>query len=319
MSFPDHYGVNFTKTTHEKAEGPTLPENNKPPAGQHFNVVVTGAGKGLGYAISIAYAKAGATGICISSRTQSDLDALSTDLKRINPNLTILSQRCDTSDPKSVAALATATTETFGTHLDVVVANAGIISKYIENEVNPKTGKVQARRLPEGVIEDEDYLRVTSVNYLGVYYTAKYFVPGLVGRQNQSSIRAFIAITSLAGHFPVSTFTPIAYNVSKIAVNRLIECMANDHAADSLLAFSVHPGEVITPQTEGHSNESGDDWEKLLQTDVGLVGGFCTWLTHTRKEWLSGRYLSVHWDVNELEAKKEEIVEKDALKFRMVV
>lgn len=197
--------------------GPTLPENNKPPAGQHFNVVVTGAGKGLGYAISIAYAKAGATGklssnippiccyqqsilfsppittnthsptlnsgICISSRTQSDLDALSADLKRINPNLTILSQRCDTSDPKSVAALATATTETFGTHLDVVVANAGIISKYIENEVNPKTGKVQARRLPEGVIEDEDYLRVTSVNYLGVYYTAKYFVPGLVGRQ----------------------------------------------------------------------------------------------------------------------------------------
>lgn len=80
-------------------------------------------------------------------------------------------------------ALADATTESFGTHLDAVVANAGIISKYIENEVNPRTGKVQSRRLPVGVIEDDDYLRVTNVNYLGVYYTAKYFSPLLISKQ----------------------------------------------------------------------------------------------------------------------------------------
>lgn len=95
--------------------------------------------------------------------------------------------------------------------------------------------------------------------------------------------------------------------------------MANDHKNDQLLAYAVHPGEVVTPQTEGHSTEQGDAWESLLQTDIGLVGGFCTWLTRTARPWASGRYLSVHWDVEELEAKKDEIVEKDSLKFRMVV
>jgi len=57
----------------------------------------------------------------------------------------------------------------------------------------------------------------------------------------------------------------------------------------------------------------------VLQTDIGLAGGFCTWLTKERREYLSGRFLSVHWDVDELESKKDEILEGDKLKFRMVV
>lgn len=57
----------------------------------------------------------------------------------------------------------------------------------------------------------------------------------------------------------------------------------------------------------------------MLQTDIGLAGGFCTWLTNGPKPYLSGRYLSVHWDVDELEAKKDEIVNDDKLKFRLAV
>jgi len=106
--FPDHWGITFTDKTNEHAEGPTLPENNKQPAGQPFNVVVTGAGKGLGYAISVAYAKAGVTGLSISSRTQSDLDKLSAELKSINPAISILSQTCDTSKSEDVKRLSEA-------------------------------------------------------------------------------------------------------------------------------------------------------------------------------------------------------------------
>lgn len=200
-----------------------------------------------------------------------------------------------------------------------MVANAGIISKYIEDQINPKTGQVQSRRLPAGIIEDDDFARVTNVNYLGVYYTAKYFTPLLLAKENPSQIRAFIGMTSLAGLFPTSAFTPIAYNVSKTAVIRIIEMMNNDHGDEGLLAFAVHPGEVVTPQTEGHSTATGDEWEKLLQTDISLVGGFCTWLTREPRKYLSGRYLSVHWDVDELESKKDEILQGDKLKFRLAV
>lgn len=57
----------------------------------------------------------------------------------------------------------------------------------------------------------------------------------------------------------------------------------------------------------------------VLTTDLDLCGGFLTWLTRERRDYLNGRYISVHWDVDELEAKKDEIVKGDKLKFKMVL
>jgi NAD(P)-dependent dehydrogenase (short-subunit alcohol dehydrogenase family) len=229
MDLPSHYGQTFTPTIHETPYGPTLPTNNKRP----YAVVVTGAGKGLGRAIAIAYAQAGATHLCVSSRTQSDLDSLSQDLLSTNPALNLLVHICDTSKSGDVKALAEATKTAFEGRLDVVVANAGVISKYMDDG-----------RLPAGIAEDEDFERVTRINYLGSYYVAKFFVPLLL--ESKSDIRAYIVISSLAAHVTSSRgITPIAYNVSKLAVNRMVECMANDHGEEGLLAFAVHPGYVL--------------------------------------------------------------------------
>jgi enoyl-[acyl-carrier-protein] reductase (NADH) len=115
--FPDHWGVNFTPSIHSKAEGPTDPRNVKLPS--NLVVVVTGAGKGLGYHIALAYALAGASGIVIASRTQSDLDKLSAELRAINPHIDIVSQTCDTTKDEEVKSLAVATNARFG-RLDVV-------------------------------------------------------------------------------------------------------------------------------------------------------------------------------------------------------
>jgi hypothetical protein len=50
-----------------------------------------------------------------------------------------------------------------------------------------------------------------------------------------------------------------------------------------------------------------------------LCAGFVVWLTKGARTWLGGRYVSVAWDVTELEAMKGEIVSGDKLKMRMVV
>lgn len=81
----------------------------------------------------------------------------------------------------------------------------------------------------------------------------------------------------------------------------------------------MHPGGVVTPQTENHSLQKGDVWEKGLTDDVNLCGGFLTWLTNEPRRWLNGRYISVNWDVDELTSKKDEIESKDLLKFKMTV
>ena len=302
-AIPETSGVDFTKTIHNKAEGPTEPKNNSV-NGQPFVVCVTGAGKGLGYNISLAYAEAGVSGIVISSRTQSDIDKLSEELKKINPNIDILAQICDTMKEEDVKNLAKATKDHFG-RLDVCIANAGVISKYLSDG-----------SLPKGIMADLDFERVIDINFLGTVRVARHFTPLLLDTQGA---KVFIVITSLAAHFTHSDLTPIAYNTSKLAACGLMEHMANDHGKDGLLAYAVHPGAVVTPQTQHHSLAEGDAWDAGLNDDVNLCGGFLTWLTKERRDWLNGRYLAVNWDVHELEKKKDEISSKDLLKFRMTV
>ena len=304
-SFPKYFGFTFTSTIHGKLSEATKPENNRLPA--PFVVLVTGAGKGLGLHISLAYARAGASGIIIASRTKSDLDSLEKRILEINSKCQVLSAICDTTKKSDVDDLASKTKQKYG-RLDVVIANAGIISKYLPDG-----------SLPNNAIDDTDFSRVIDINLIGSALTAQAFLP-LLRDTPLPSPRAFVSMTSLASHSPSSAMTPAAYNTSKIALNRFVEHLSNDHLEkDGIQAFAMHPGAVLTPQTQHHSTTRGDFWESLLNDDIELVGGWCTWLTKERREWLSGRYVSVNWDVTELEGMKERIVDEDLLKMRMAV
>ena len=146
-AIPPTAGLDFTKTIHNKAEGDTDPANNRVDD-KPFVVCVTGAGKDLGFHIALAYVQAGVSGIVISSRTHSDLDALSAELKKVNSRIDILSRTCDTLQDDDVKRLAEATRQRFG-RLDVCVANAGVMSKYLPDG-----------SLPKGIMSDLDFERV---------------------------------------------------------------------------------------------------------------------------------------------------------------
>jgi hypothetical protein len=55
--------------------------------------------------------------------------------------------------------------------------------------------------------------------------------------------------------------------------------------------------------------------DTVLVDDVNLCGGFRVRLTKERREWLSGRYMNCNWDVDELGKMRDEIVEREKLKF----
>lgn len=193
--------MDFTSTIHKQADGSTDPSSNK--VHGPFVVCVTGAGKGLGFHIALAYAQANVSGLIISSRTASDLDALSSEIKKVNPSVEVLAQICDTTKDSDVEKLFKATKERFG-RLDVCVANAGVISKYLEDG-----------SLPKGITTDYDFERVIDINLLGTVRVARCFTPLLI---ESDGAKAFIVITSLAAHLINSQLTPIAYNVSKRGV-----------------------------------------------------------------------------------------------------
>ncbi|EXJ55030.1 uncharacterized protein A1O5_12769 [Cladophialophora psammophila CBS 110553] len=307
--FPPSFGFRVTPSLHNKPEGPTLPSNNPVPT-KPFVVVVTGAGKGLGFHTALAYAKAGASGLVVSSRTQSDLDELSRQLKAVNSSINVLALVADMAKEADVAKLAAETKARFG-RADVVIANAGVMGKYY-------TAEDGSTRLPYNVEEDLDLPSVVDINFVGSYYLAKYFIPLL--KSSPNGAQAFIAISSVTSHFPNSGFTPMAYNIAKLAQNRFVETLHNDYAKSGLVFYAVHPGVVLTPQTESHLTVSdGAKWKPILNDDIGLCGGFLTWLTASKRDWLSGRYLNSNWDVTELEAKKDDIVSRDLFKFQMAV
>lgn len=58
--------------------------------------------------------------------------------------------------------------------------------------------------------------------------------------------------------------------------------------------------------------------DNLLDTPE-LAANMVVWLTRDRKEWLAGRVVVASWDIEELDAKKEEVVKGDKLKVRLVM
>lgn len=170
---PTHYGHTLTPTTHTR-----IPPNIDPKLvtlPSPFVVVVTGAGKGLGWHIALAYVEAGCSGVCISSRTMGDLERLEDEIYAVagkrreriggGVEIEVLKMLCDVRSDEDVKGLEQGVRDKWG-RVDVVVANAGIISEYVERE--------DGGNLPVGIVEDDDWARVLDVNLMGVWRICKY-------------------------------------------------------------------------------------------------------------------------------------------------
>ncbi|KAL8819554.1 MAG: hypothetical protein Q9223_002027 [Gallowayella weberi] len=59
--------------------------------------------------------------------------------------------------------------------------------------------------------------------------------------------------------------------------------------------------------------------DKFFIDTLELASNTILYLMQKRQDWLSGRYISVNWDMKEFFAKKDEIVKKDLLKVRLAV
>lgn len=56
---------------------------------------------------------------------------------------------------------------------------------------------------------------------------------------------------------------------------------------------------------------------KFAKDTPELVGGVCVWLSSPAAKFLNGRCMSVNWDVEELLARQDEVVNNNELKFTL--
>ncbi|KAK6207827.1 hypothetical protein QIS74_12908 [Colletotrichum tabaci] len=248
-------------------------------------VLVTGASRGIGAnGIVPSLAKAGAAGIVLVATNAEKLKAVELAVRDINPRTRVLVAAADISNEQSVASVFKSATETFG-RVDILVHNAGIMNQMSN-------------------IHEEDataFWKQYEINTFGTFLVAQYFIKSLPSPESPGVILYIGTAASWARNSSCA-----GYSGSKLAAQKLISDIASGYP--NITAISASPGLVET------------DMLQLRGFDVStpqLVGGAVVWLSGDRARFLSGRAISVEWDLEDLVARQDEIVKEDLLIMRM--
>ncbi|KAK6517457.1 hypothetical protein TWF281_004113 [Arthrobotrys megalospora] len=260
------------------------------------SVVITGASKGVGYSTALSFAASGCSKIAIAAR--SPLHNLHSELLKVakqsgRKEPLVISQSVDVTSEEDVNSFCETVSQNFNNQVDILINNAGYLEEWT----------------PLSSSQPQEWWKTWEINIKGLYLCSKYFIPLVLN----SPTKTILNISSNGAHN--TTFGASAYQTSKFAVCRLAEFMTNDYWNQGLVAMAVHPGSVMTELARGMP----EYMHKLLVDTPELPADMMVWLGSERREWLAGRFVCTNWDVDELEAKKKEIVEGDLLKFRLVV
>lgn len=292
---------------HTDPEGPTDPLNTT--LRVPFVVAIYGASKGIGASAAICYAKAGASGIAILARNVDNLEQRKAELEKINSKAKIVPLQCDVTDWDQVARSAKEIESEFG-RLDVLIINAGTVPKLVMQSNG-------LRDWPSNFIDAslQDFKSTMELNTMTPWTICHYLLPLL--EKTTDGAQSIVLITSVAAAYMDPKMMSATYSLSKFAATRIMEHVHEAHKDNGICAYALQPGGVKSDLSE--QAPEGKGWEKFLTTSPEMAGGFSVWLTSERRPWLSGRYVDARWDVEELLKRKEEIVAKDLLKFRMVL
>ncbi|KAL9084004.1 MAG: hypothetical protein Q9165_008280 [Trypethelium subeluteriae] len=258
------------------------------------SVLITGANKGVGRAISIGYAKAGASQVAVAARSSFATQELVTAATSAgHPEPHILTLQVDVTDRRSTEAAAKRVQQEFG-KLDILVNNAGYLGKFLP--------------IVEG--DSDDWWTNYEVNIKGIYLMSRAFIPLLL----KSELKTVVNLTS--GGALLALRGASGYQSSKFAMLRFSEFLVADYGEQGLLAYSVHPGGVATDLARNMPKEAQ---MKFLVDQPGLPGETIPWLTSKKRDWLAGRYINCQWDMEEFERRKQDVVDGDLLKVRLAV
>ncbi len=190
-------------------------------------IIITGAGKGIGKAIALDFARAAETQnnfnpvLILVSRTLSDLETVADTCRSYGADADII--QADIADTAQIDQLVTATLERHGT-IDCLVNNAGV-----------------GRFKPLAELTEEDFEYTISTNLKGTFFLTQKVFP--VMEKNKSGHIFFITSVAAETAFKSSSI----YCMSKFGQKGLVEAMRLYAKACNVRITNVMPGAVYTP------------------------------------------------------------------------
>lgn len=202
--------------------------------------LVTGAARGIGFAISELLARAGAS-VMMTDVLEAEGAASAEKLRQTGRSVAFM--RHDVTSEADWASVISACEAKFG-WLDILVNNAGIF-----------IGK------PTAETSIEDFRKVQQVNVDGVFLGIKHAVPALAKRAGEFAGGGAIVNMSSIGAM-LGTPDTIAYSSSKGAVRSMTKVAAVDCGRKGLRirVNSVHPGVIQTDMGQQVVDELGGSW-----------------------------------------------------------
>lgn len=184
------------------------------------SAVVTGAATGIGRAIALAFASAGAQVACV------DLDAAGAEATRVaaaKSGQRCIAVACDVGDESAVAAAA-----------DQILAAFPAVHVLLNGAAgHDPNGSVLELSLA-------DWNRVMAVNVGGAFLMSRALLPAMIAAGGGSIIHIASQLGSVAAS------RRAVYCTSKGALIQLAKAMAVDHAAQSVRVNTLSPGAVET-------------------------------------------------------------------------
>ena len=207
--------------------------------------IITGSRRGIGKAIALALAKAGAN-VVVSDINLDDCNKVVEEIKAINGNA--LAVKADVSNPEDVSQMINLTTEKFG-KVNILINNAGI---YMQKSLTDVT--------------EQDFDRTLDINLKGVFLCSKAVVPEMI-KQGKGKI---INIASIAGQ--VGFANSSAYCASKGAIINITRELALELAQYKINVNAIGPGVIETDMTKDLLEDKATKETLLANIPLSRIG-----------------------------------------------
>jgi 3-hydroxybutyrate dehydrogenase len=185
--------------------------------------LVTGGGRGIGRAVAIGLARAGAS-VAVAARTPAEVEAVAAEVRGLGVEAAALV--ADVARPEAVREMFGAARSVLG-RLDIVVCGAGVAPSALVVKTT-----------------EEQWRAALETNLSGCFYCLR----EALGPMAERGWGRVVAVASIAG----KTGSPYigAYAASKHGVLGLVKCAALEVAAKGVTVNAVCPGYVDTPMTD---------------------------------------------------------------------